>query len=220
MYKRLDEIIEGHFDEKPGIYVFYYKPRIASYDLYEDDDLSGANEILKYIDEKLISPLNFKTFTNEIKVGYGSKLTGELSLKGRSIRDKNFSNPISDNSFQAVDLYSDFSVRSAFNKIMNELEHSFSAPIYVGVSHDLNERLLKHRASYFDAKDLIKQSAQVSDTDFGARAASFCSGDELYVKVHYFDSPDYNLTKKNAYDLALVTEWVIQQQYKPILGKN
>jgi len=220
MYKRLDEITEGDFDEKPGIYVFYYKPRIPIYDLFENDDPSGTNEILKHIDEKLIEPLNSKKFTNNIKIGYGSELTGDLALKGVSIRDKSFSNAISEKSFKAEELYSDFNVRSAFRTIMNDLDHTFSSPIYVGVSHDLNERVLKHTASYFEAKELLGLSAQISDTDFGARAANFARPDELFVKAHYFDSPDYNLTKKNAYDLALVTEWVIQQQYKPVLGKR
>jgi predicted GIY-YIG superfamily endonuclease len=218
MFKRLDEIVEGDFNAKPGIYTFYYKPRIATYDLYEDDNKAGAEELMSQIDDKFINPLNSKRHKNKIYMGYETKLEGEVTYSNRTVREKVFSNKVASSSFKAVDIYQEFKVRKAFRNIMNDLEHFFSAPIYIGVSHNVDERIVEHRSDYFETKDLLSKSAQISDDSFGARAANFALAEELYVKAHYFDAEEYELTKKQSYDLAIITEWVIQQQYKPILG--
>lgn len=220
MIFKLSDIQADNLKEAAGVYVFYFKPEIAIYDLYESDDLSGSEELIKHIDHKFIGALNSKSFNNKVDVGYETNLEGELTFKTKSVRDRNFANLVTDERFRVDQLFENYQMRLAFKNVMNDMGHLFSSPIYVGVSHNVSERVFEHIDAFYEASGLINKSAQVSDDDFGARVAKFANDEEIYVTAHYFDDENYALNKKQAYELAIVTEWVLQQQYKPLLGKK
>lgn len=220
MLYKLSDFEESKLEQKAGIYAFYFKPKIATYDLYKNDDDNGCEELIKLVDDKFIKPLNSKDYSNNIDLGYESKLTGNLQVKNKSIRGRRFYNSVTENRFSVEQVFSNYHQRAAFKDIMDSLGGLFSAPIYVGVSHNISERVCQHRDSYYESLELLNRSAQVNDNDFGARAAQFATDEELLVTAHYFDSEQYSLNKKQAFELAILSEWVVHQQYRPLLGKK
>ncbi|MGR5000948.1 hypothetical protein [Vibrio celticus] len=204
----------------PGVYAFYYVPSIPDYDLSELDDEIGKHNLVDIIDQKFINPFTSQEFNATISLDFEQKIQGPIKKKIKSIRDKKISTKFNDESFKAIDEFSNLSNRKAFKDIMLEVTPLFSKPVYVGVTHNIEERLNQHINSYYTALDLIKAQVDISDEDFGSRAARFAHDDELFVTIKYMDSNELNLTKESSYKLALITEWVINQQLTPVLGKR
>ncbi|MCD1600034.1 hypothetical protein [Rheinheimera aquimaris] len=215
----IDKLKETDIDELPGVYTFYYTPTIQPYDLYKEDDAKGADALISLIDKKFIKTYLGKQSETSIKLGYEQRLRGELRIENKSVREKKFSNRIEQYDFFASELFQSYKAREAFKRVMSEIGPMFSSPIYVGVSHNLRERVFQHRDSYYEALDLKKRNIEITSKDFGTKAAFIGKGSEISVGVNYISSNDHDISKSNAYMLSILVEWVIQQQTKPILGE-
>ena len=219
MLMQFGKLSEDDLLDKPGIYTFYYSPKIGDYDLQDRDGVSGDDALANIIQKKCLDKFNEPGLKTTVRLPYEKKLEGILSESSKKIRDKSFYNRIYDESVQINSILKEVGVRRAFKRVINDVQPLFSTPIYIGVSHDIQDRLMVHKDKYFKALDLRNKGAEVGDKDFGSRAANFCKSEELFLSVKYIDAKDLGISKRDSYELAMVIEWVLQQQVAPILGE-
>lgn len=213
-----EDIHNIDIEEKPGLYTFFYRPVIENFDLYTDDDELGAKKIIEIIDERFIYPLCNKVIDVSFSLDFEQSLNGGVKSKHKSINEKRFNSKLLKNNFSASNEFQNLSMREAFQEFMQDISFYFNRPIYIGVSHNVKERLLDHYESFFNAKNLIIKSAEVSDDDFGSRAALFANENEIYFTYQYIESNKLN--KEKSYKMALMMEWILNQQNTPTLGRK
>lgn len=214
----LEEIFDADLMEKPGIYSFYYRPQIADFDLYIDDDEQGSDKITQIIDKRIISPMCNRNLKMDIKVDFEQRLMGNVNTKFKSILNKNFNSKIIENAFSAKSEFESVEMRVFFNKMMKQLSADFFSPIYIGVSHNIKERIEEHNDNFFSAKAMMSQNAVLSESDFGTRVAKFAESNEVFFAVEYINNE--GLGNENSYKMAMIMEWILNQQNTPILGKK
>ncbi|EKO3422062.1 hypothetical protein KW497_01525 [Vibrio fluvialis] len=215
-----EDIQNIDLEEKPGIYTFYYKPIIENYDLYLDDDELGAVKFTEIIDERFILPMCNQVMNVEFSLNFEQSLNGRVKNKNKAVNKKRFNSKILNDGFNALEEFKDKRMRVAFKSFFEAMPFHFSKPIYIGVSHNIKERLLEHYEAFFYAKSMIYESAEMSDDNFGVRAALFAKENEIFFTVQYVDSENIDLNRESSYKMALMMEWVLNQQNTPILGRK
>lgn len=121
--------------------------------------------------------------------------------------------------------------RATLVKLLRHATPFFSAPIYIGTSHNLRERLLRHtqRINLFaeaiarepEKRDLVVESIRSGRTDFAARVTAMGFAPEQ-LEVYVLDAKQVaegEWTKDDLTALAAALEWLLNRWHRPIAGR-
>jgi hypothetical protein len=114
--------------------------------------------------------------------------------------------------------------REALSKVVFDAAPRLTAPIYIGVAENLNERLPQHVKKYNGAREQILQGQSISPKqlkDFGVRAAAAgLRPADLRVGALPITSMASGLTIGEQRKVAEAAEFVLNRWHRPILGRR
>ncbi|MFQ1795414.1 MULTISPECIES: hypothetical protein [Aeromonas] len=215
-----DKIDAAELRDDPGLYSFFYSPSVADYDLKIDNRQEASQKLNDIVDDKYLKPHLDKSYDASVSVDFEQKLKGRIGKSYKSISKKRFHNQVLDRRFKSEEVFIDQENRLAFRSLMKNITPVFSSPIYVGVASNIKTRLHQHYDIFTSSRNMLINDAQISDEDFGSRLASFAELEEVLVAVQYVDSDILGIKKQSAYELSILSEWIVNQQIQPVLGRR
>lgn len=220
----------GNAPDKVGLYAWYSIPNIGKPDWEEDledgRDL-GAERFTSLLDRHTSRhkkpPLNAR-----MDGAFGQLLAGkvkDVSYPKLSEAKHNLPNESFINSL--IDTIQHSSCREEMVMLLPWCSPLLSAPIYIGVTHSLQERLRRHVS---DLRGILKdfRGRSIPDdfgkggkkTTFAVRAArQGFSVENLYVLTLTTES-DQRLDKDTIRNISEAVEWLLNRWHKPILGRD
>lgn len=224
--------------ESPGLYAWYVSLQIGPQDwrTRPEDGRDAATEgFLELLREYAgyYEPLPIELRGN---APYGGSWNGTLELDhGLSVRRSGHGLPLTDQDRAAEKdrkaLSDTLDSQDGRRVLASLLEHStpvFSAPLYIGVSDNIRQRLLKHRANYStgvdwltgnpDGADALKEKAN----SFGLRAAArgiAMENLEAWV-IDLGDGGGSEMSTKILGETARSAEWLLHRIFSPVLGRQ
>jgi hypothetical protein len=228
----------------PGVYAFYYKPKIKLKRLMSLTDDLNPN-ILELFEKFLtqhkkpelavdIRSSFFQSWKQTIKESsseqwkqiLGNKVYIDVSDEYSTNIHPDDNRTPSDN----VSFLDDRDLSEALLRIFEDLSNDFCAPIYIGSSEDINRRLAQHKdklgALYEDYEDNKKETLigllDENNIGFAGRAMlNEMNPSQIIANVITFDSLDKSEAKlKQLKYMAEFIEWILNKCHTPILGKR
>ena len=226
---------------RPGIYAWYADLRIETADLD-----GGADELLddgtrdrlrRALKEHSVRyrPAALRT---EVRAHFGEVFDGELASRLADAMARRIDPPRDtvdepeDGRLQSLDrTLAVARTRRALSQLLYAAAPRFSAPIYIGKSHDLRTRLVTHRDQVEvlsqglsddpDARSLLIERALTKKSTFAVRAiAQGFHRDQLRVwvlDVGAFLGGDFRDDQLDA--LAESLEWFLNRWHRPFVGR-
>jgi hypothetical protein len=206
-----DEINENNLTEDSGIYAWYYKIKLSTYDIDQvKTELSQFNDIKskKEIINKFFNENIFDLYREEpYKVKLSGKLKPEYSGSVKHI------NVASDSLIERI-----VEKENILYNLQTEIEKlsvNFSSPLYIGMANNLSMRLNKHKnliIRYRENPNIDKDTEDMPDESFAQRIIK--KGyiiNNLYVAIN-------SMGENN--EISGLLENIINRINFPILGRN
>lgn len=201
---------------KAGVYAWYFRPELTKYDLKSlyihlsssEDELFKKKLIKDFLMERL-----FKYFK---QTSYKVDLSGQLKAKYHG--EITHEQEISDSLISRI--YDKPNRLEAIIKILEESSPLFASPLYVGMSGNIQERLIQHTNIIKKIKDSYRNARiYSSDDDLSIEEKNFAQ------RVVEKEIPTNRLfvafqITSDVEDVHVDIENIINRLYYPILGRN
>jgi hypothetical protein len=191
--------------DSSGIYAWYYRPKLSKCDVKKAmNDIENSNIDKENIVRIFLQSHLFDFYKEE---SYSVKLEGQL--KPRYSGTLHQDNQVSESLIKKI---TKESIKlSDIKDMLDTIDESFLSPVYIGMSKNLKERLLKHKKiihTRLDEQQTNDESEDKNDAYFADRVV-----DRNYIRENMFviiksvESPN-------------VMENILNRISHPILGRN
>lgn len=219
--------------DTPGLYAWYGSLALYPAD-YKDDIADGVNLGVMRLRESLARhTARFDPRPRRLagRAEFGARWRGELQDTGRiSIRRKILGSTNTAGEIERIfdSATATANLRQELVLLLQSVQPTLTAPIYIGVTNSLKRRLREHSSLYNDLKDAasrdpdklaeLKRNIENQRTEFAHRvvAAEF-EPENLFVYVWPYSS---SLTPVETDNLLKSAEWLLNRWHRPILGRE